>query len=219
MTFAAVSTIIQTTTTSLSTAPTVIGQFYIVETVCASATVYCNGMSGGNCTWVQLGSQFVGTTFAYYASTFLGTATATGAATATLTFSGTKPTTRTSGQLFSSTVGSFSLDGTVGTVDSSGTANYPSLNPAGAGELYFGFAYWDGACTNGTTTGYVYQQDAGSNGMVYNVACTSGAQAPTWGSAGASLGQAVLLKESAAAVVGGKQIFQARQAVKRAAFW
>ena len=45
---------------------------------------------------------------------------------------------QTQAKEFHSSVGSWSLDKS-GTIDSAGTANWPSLTPAGTGELYWGY--------------------------------------------------------------------------------
>jgi hypothetical protein len=200
VTFAAVGSLLQTITTSLTVAPTATGQLVLVEVVAESNTVFCNGISGGNSTWVQLGTNFLGTvTDAYFCSVFAGKSTATGSAAATLTFSGTTPVIRCAGQIFSSTVGSWALDGSQGNLNSAGTNTSPSLTPAGAGDLYFGYFIDEGTATAGATSGYTYDVDAHSNGLCFNPACTSAAQAPVWGDSGLALGVAVLLREAAVA--------------------
>ena len=194
MTFTAVSTLVQTTTTTLAVNPTRVGNFYLAEIITNSGTVYCNSITGGNCTWTLL-TSFKGHNNSTYASVFTGVATATGSANATLAFSGTTPTFEAVAQQFSSSAGSFTL-ATSGTLDLvTGTNTWPSLTPDGPGNLYFGFFYDSGTAVNGSTTGFTYTSYAG-DGVAYNPGCGSGAQAPVWGDSGSIFGIAVLLTET-----------------------
>jgi hypothetical protein len=135
------------------------------------------------------------------AAVFAGKVTSTSPATVTITWSGTDPVPHESvtGQEYSSTAGSWALD-VQAHLDSSGTNTWPSLTPAGNGELYFGYAVNDGAASNGSTSGYVYQSDADQNGLAYNLNCAGGvATAPVWGDNGQIFGIMVLVKETTTA--------------------
>ena len=198
MTFTAVGSLVQTTTTTLTVNPTAKGNFYLVE-VCSlgSNTIYCSSISGGNCTWVQVGSKFAGTNHTNYSTVFIGTATATGSAGATLTFSGATPTLEAAGQQFHSSVGSWAVDGLQGNLDTAASNSaMPSLTPSGPGDIYFAYNYDSGTSVGGSTSGYTFDVTAGGNGLTFNPACGSGAQAPVWGDTGVAFGVAILLKET-----------------------
>ena len=197
MAFAAVGSFVQTTTTTLAVNPARVGNFYLAEVLAFSNSVYASSISGGNCTWTQLGSKFPGSNNPYYATVFIGRATATGAASATIAFSGATPSFGCVAQQFSSSVGSYAQDGLQGAEDlATGSATWPSLTPNGPGELYFGFLYDQGTSVGGSTPGYTYDVTAGGNGVAFNPDCGSGAQAPVWGDAGSAFGVVVLLKET-----------------------
>ena len=196
MTFTAVSTLVDTTTTTLAVNPARTGNFYLAEIITTSATVYCNSISGGNCTWTLL-TSFKGHNNTAYASVFLGTATATGSANATLAFTGSTSgiTVEAVAQQFSSSAGSYALV-TSGVLDLvTGTNTWPSLIPGGSGDLYFGFFYNSGTAVNGSTTGFTYTNYLG-DGVAYNPGCGSSAVAPVWGDSGSYFGIAVMLAET-----------------------
>src|SRR6185312_4090605 len=141
------------------------------------------------------------TTNAFSAAVFLGTVTATGAGTATLTWSGTAPGSfGIASREFHSTVGSWTFI-TQGNLDSSGTANWSSLNST-AGDLYFGYAADNTSATSGSTSGYTYDASADSvgNGMAFNVNCPGGATFPVWGDSGQAFGIMVLVREGSGPV-------------------
>lgn len=81
---------------------------------------------------------------------------------------------------------------------SSLTVAYPSLTPAAAGELYFGFGLLAQTANGGSTSGYVYAADGAGDQTLYNLACTAAAQAPTstQTAAGISTALGVLLSAS-----------------------
>jgi hypothetical protein len=196
MAFTTVGGVVSTDTSSLSLNPQAIGDFFLVEII-SSAPHNCSSISGGGCTWTQVGTTFTGSVNSTWVSTvYVGKVTATGSATATYTFSGGAPATiRSAGQEFSTTAGAWGLD-IQGHLDGSGTATMPSLTPAGSGELYFGFFYDSGSNVTGTTAGYAYGQDTHSNGICYDTACAVTAQAPTMGDSGNIFGIAILMKET-----------------------
>ena len=194
MTFTAVGSLVDTTTTTLAVNPTKVGNFYLVEVIANGGTVYCNAISGGNCTWTLL-TSFKGHNNTIYASVFTGVATATGSANATLAFSGSTPTFEAVGQQFSSSLGSWAMTAS-GTLDlTTGTNTWPSLAPDGSGTLYFGFSYDSGTATAGSTPGFTYDVYQG-DGIAFNPGCGSGTQAPVWGDSGSFFGIAVLLQET-----------------------
>ena len=200
MTFAAVGGLIQSANNvTFSLTPAGVGDLILIEVLNQSgAVVSATALSSSNVTWVKMGTTVSGVTNAMTAVTVAGTVTAASAATVTITFSGATPAAfLVDGQEFSSTAGSWALD-TQGGIDSAGTNTWASLTPAAAGELYFGYAFNAGVAVAGATSGYTYDIDAASNGMGFNPACTSAAQAPVWGDAGHQFGKMILVKETGA---------------------
>ena len=197
MSFSAVGSIVQTSSTSLSLNPQNVGDLILVEVLC-NTSAYCVSISGGGCTWTQVGTTLVGSTnVSWTASVFAGKVTATGSATATLTLNGSPSNLRVAGQEFSTTVGTWTLD-SQGNLDNAGTSALPSLTPAGSGELYFGFFFNASTASAGSTSGYTYTADSHGNDMVYNAACSGSTQSPTTGDSGNAIGVAVLMKEGPA---------------------
>lgn len=197
MSFAAVGSIVQTSTSSLSLNPQNVGDLFLVE-VLANSSASCTSISGGGCTWTQVGTTLVGSVNASWtASVFAGKVTAAGSATATLTLSGSPSNLRVAGQEFSTTAGTWVLD-SQGNLDNAGTSALPSLTPAGSGELYFGFFFNVSNASAGSTSGYTYTADSHGNDMIYNPACTGAIQSPTTGDSGNAIGIAVLMKEGPA---------------------
>lgn len=174
-----------------------VGNLILLEVENKDTTVWATSVSGGGVTWAQLGTRFTGTVNARSAVVFAGTVTATGVGNATVTFNGSPTSNHAVAHEFHSTAGSWSLD-VQGDIDSSGTNTWASLTPAGAGELYFGFAVNAGSASAGSTSGYVYSAnaDGSGNGALYNTACTSSAQAPVWGDSTEIFGVMVLVKET-----------------------
>lgn len=169
--------------------------FLFVEN--ADTTIFASSVSGGGCTWQQVGSKFTGTTNARSIAMFAGTVTATGSGTATITFTGGTPTgPHAVGREYHTSLGYWVLD-TSGHLDSAGTNTWASLNPAVAGELYVGYAIDTGGASAGSTSGYVYNAnaDGSGNGALYNLNCTSSAQAPVWGDSGEAFGLMALIRE------------------------
>ena len=188
MTFTAVGSFVQTSTTTLALNPAKTGNFYLVSVITQNATVYCSSISGGNCTWSTVGSKFPGANNANFATLFIGKATATGAANATLTLSGTSPGFECVAQQFSSTAGAWAQDGPQGTLDLvTGTATWPSLTPSGSGGLYFGFFFDSGTASAGSTSGYTYDLNTFGDGLAFNPALHHRGASPGVGGLGSGL--------------------------------
>jgi hypothetical protein len=202
MTFAAVGSIIQATSSSFSLTPHTVGDLILIEVSGSSSAVYPVSLSSSNVTWSSWG-YYRGTANGYSAAVFAGKVTAASAATVTVAWSGTAPSLIfVDGQEFSSTVGSWALD-QIGHIDTTGAnSTWAALTPAGAGELYFGYADDPGTAVAGSTSGYTYVVDAQSDAMAYNPACTSAAQAPVWGDTGQAFGMMVLVKETGTTLTG-----------------
>lgn len=207
MTFAAVGTIISVQATTFSLTPGGIGDFILFSAGNnTSSAVIATGMSSSNVTWVSLGGSATGATADWTGLTFqafLGTVTSTSTQTVTTTWSGTTPgAINSAGQEFSSTAGaaSVTLDVQATLDNSSGTnANWPSLSPDhGAGELYYGFCLDISSATNGSTSGYTYQQDGHGNGLAYDLSSPNTATFPVWGDNGQGFGIVLLAYEASA---------------------
>lgn len=204
MTFSPVGSLIQTSGTGLSSfslTPANVNDLIMVAVYNAvSSAVYATSLSSSNVTWVPY-DHFTGTNNASTMSIFAGQVNAASAATVTVTWSGTTPTTmvQVDGQEFSSSVGAWMLD-TAGHIDvvSPGTNTWASLTPAGSGELYFGYAGASATATVGSTSGYTYTIDLKGDCVAYDAACTSSAQAPVWGNSVQIFGSMVLVKETKA---------------------
>jgi hypothetical protein len=150
----------------------------------SNKTVSATALSAGGCNWSLIGTK-LGVISNYTMSFFLGTISATGTQTASITWSGTAPASWAYGsQMFHSTVGSWFVD-KQGSIDSAGTSTWASLTPTSSGGLYWGYAVNTGAATVGTTpAGYVWSNsiDTANNGGCYNLNCAGGvATAPVWG--------------------------------------
>ncbi|MGH3304017.1 MAG: hypothetical protein ACRDOK_20540 [Streptosporangiaceae bacterium] len=162
-----------------------------------SASNWVNSVTGGGATWTQIGSHFVGSVNGMIATTWQGKVTATGSQTATIGVTGGSPTIDIVTQEFSSTVGSWSVD-MFANLDSPGTNTWPSLTPAAAGELYFGFVI-NGAAIAGSTPGYTYEVTTQGNGCAFNPSCGASATDPVWSDSSQKFGRVVLVRETPAA--------------------
>ena len=204
MTFASTGSTTFFTTTTFSLTPAGTGDLIAVAIINDSnKTVYASSLASTNATWTAAG-HFLASTNTGTGTIFLGKTSSTSTATVTITWSGTAPGTMRNGwQEFTSTVGSWAVDGSLGDIDSAGTNTWVSLTPAGSGDLYFGFAYNNGTASAGSTSGYTYSVDGHGNGMAYNAACTSSAQAPVWADSTQAFGPMVLVRESAGTSVSG----------------
>lgn len=163
-----------------------------------ASTPMPTGLSASNITWSRLTSDFATSVAATAtgASIWIGVVTSTSPANTTITWSGSEPAHwEAEVNEFSSSVGSWALDTSAG-IDSNSNNAYPSLTPAGSGELYIGIHYDDSGASAGSTSGYTYHVTSHGNGALYNAACTSSAQAPTWGDSTVMGGIAALIKES-----------------------
>jgi hypothetical protein len=203
VTFAAVGALTQQGSSSTFTlVASGVGNLIVAEVInMSNSTVFPTALSSSNVTWATAGTSLAGVTNPMTAQVFFGKVTSASSATVTISWSGTAPASLgTVAQEFSSTLGSWTLDGQ-GHIDIANTSTWASLTPtAGAGELYFGFAENSANANPGTTSGYTYVvTTAGANGVAYNPACTSAAQAPTWTDNSQQFGIMVLVKEGGGA--------------------
>jgi len=191
--FTAVGNIIQADTSSLSLNPQNVGDLIVLE-VLTDNSAPCTSISGGGCTWNRVSATIAGlVNGGREAVVFFGTVTATGSATATLSFSGTPSSIRAAGQEFRSSVGTWTLD-QQSTLDNSGTSALPALTPVGSGELYFGYFFDSNAVAAGSTAGYTYNSDIHNNGVIFNQSCSSARQSPAMGDSTNTFGLAVIIQ-------------------------
>lgn len=203
MTWTATGSFLFKDTGSLTMSNQGIGDLMLLEVDnYSNSTVHCTGITGGGCTWTSV-VTFNGTHNANSHTLFMGTVTATGAQTATPTWSGTMPGFEINGHEFISSVGSWSVD-TTGTLDvTTGTASWTSLTPAKSGELYFGFASNSATGIAGSTSGYTYNINTEGDATAYNLSCPAGVGTfPVWGNAEALIGIMALIQETPSASAG-----------------
>lgn len=103
---------------------------------------------------------------------------------------------------FHSTLGSWSMEQWTFLQNNTGVTSWPTMTPAGPGELYLGFA-WNSSsasspATNPDTNGYHYNANADTtnNGMAYNLATPTGSPTgPVWADSSECWGVMVLVTE------------------------
>src|SRR6267154_310890 len=189
-----------TTGATLTAAPGASGNLIALAVISLSATVHPNGVTSSNGTWTLVAS-FAGTNNAYTIYWYQMVASSSSSATATITWSGTKPTTRAEFFPYHSSVGNWTFDHQA-TLDQppggGGTNTWP--NPGGtAGDLSVGFAYNSNTSTlgtNGTPAGMVYTQDANGNGWAYDLN-SQPTQPAVWGDFTQLFGSVITLREGA----------------------
>jgi len=190
--FTAIGGIIQTDTSSLSLTPQIVGDLIVFE-VLTDNSAPCTSISGGGCTWTRASATLAGSVNGgREAVVFIGIVTATGSATATLSFSGTPSNIRAAGQEFHTPTTNWTLD-QQGALDNAGTSALPVLTPARSAELYFGYFFNNNAATMGSTSGYTYGLDIHNNGMLFNTYC-NGMQSPTMGDTANAFGLSVIIQ-------------------------
>ncbi len=157
-------------------------------------TLTATSVSGGGVTTWTRAIQYVGVNEPREYEIWYGVVTSTGTSSITFTLSGSNTgfVAEYEAQEFTAGLGAgttWSLD-TTGHQEtvSSTTVTYPSLMPAAAGELYYGFADMPSTPSAGSTTGFTYFTTADANQTAYNPAAGSGLLQPTstQGSAGPS---------------------------------
>lgn len=162
-----------TSVTTLSVSPAAVGNALVLYVKVPSGTATVTGVSGGGCTWRGIAGPYVDTNATPHTHyLYLGTVTAAGSATITVSLS--SGTADLDSQEFTagSTAASWALDGSqAGFLDNaaSTTVTYPTLTPAGAGELYVGHSRNPTGTESGLTAGFTGQQDADGNPYIYGV--------------------------------------------------
>ena len=178
MTWTAVGSSGDAQSATFSLTPSAIGNLIILDVAqFSNSTVFASSVASSNVTWTSVG-HFLGSVNTGTHTLFLGQVTATGAATVTPTWSGSTP----AGVIFDwhefhSTLGAWSLD-TFTHLDNAGTTTWPSMTPAGSGELYWGYAFNATSAVNPSPNpdshGTQYSVGAAtSNGQAYNLSAPS----------------------------------------------
>ena len=197
MTFTLAATWVSTGTASLSLTTHTAGNCVLVFAANNSTSVYPAGISGGGCTWTEIGTVQVFTTRTYCMAVYAGTVVTPGTATATLSGS----VHHTIAAEFAPSSGTWSAD-TYGYVNQGSGTTWASLTPAADGSLYAGYAINSGSASAGSTSGYVYNADVDgvSNGAAYNLSCPAGvATAAVWADSGELAGRMVVIRDGTSA--------------------
>lgn len=187
-------------TTSFSLTPSGVGNLIVmIVHNDTNNTVTATNLSSTNVTWTLVGNHKNTVGNASTTTMFTGTVSAASAATVTITWSGTTPTTVNNvGQEFHSTAGSWFIDAT-GFVDSTGTNTWATLTPTGSGRLYYG---WTGDLTTGSggsTPGFIYTVTSTNDVSAYNLNVSS-VVTPTQGDSNAFAGFMALIAEQVGGV-------------------
>ena len=181
--------------TSVSVAPTAVGNAIVLSVKVSSSSISVSSVSGGGVTtWSKLEaySSYSG----HDLELWLGTVTTTGTAPINVTFSGSVSSidVELTAQQFASGYGSgavWAKDTASGQSNSSSTTvTFPSLTPAGASELYAGYASVSNTGGAGSTSGYTYDSTLAGNLFIYNPS-VSATTSPTGTASPASTSGAV----------------------------
>jgi hypothetical protein len=174
-----------TGTTTLPVSPTAVGDVLILGSNLTSTSLSISSVSGGGVTtWTRIAGNFVGTTNTL--SIWMGRVTTAGAATITVTPSGSiaAVTHRMIAQQFTSAGGAgttwaVAVAGTGQNNASSTTVAFPTINPGGTNRAYIGYSQTaQTGLVTGQTSGYTAVLDNGNNPFIYNGTVT-GSQSPT----------------------------------------
>jgi hypothetical protein len=171
-----------------------VGDIMPVIVLTAPSTVWCTGISGGGCTWQPVGSVVRGVNNDWAAAVFLGTVTSVGNNTCTLTYNGTYAAEHSRFWEIAVQGVTPSVDA-VGSIDTTGTANWPSISSSDVG-LYYGYAIDGTGAVPGTTPGFVWQIDGDSNGIAINASSAAGAEQAVWGDSAQQFGIALRIGPS-----------------------
>jgi hypothetical protein len=184
---------------TLAVSPQNVGDVLVVFAQRAAGTL--TAVSGGGVTTWTKGVQFAGSVGADE-EIWYGKVTATGSSTVTFTWSTSvaSHTEEYGVQEFTAGLGA----STVWALDKTGTINgasstsvpFPSLTPAGSGELYFGYSVPGNVATGGTTSGFTYDVTAEGNLVAFDTNVT-GAVAPVGTQSPASTSSSIGLLLSA----------------------
>ncbi|MCW2767566.1 MAG: hypothetical protein JWO11_3525 [Nocardioides sp.] len=199
-----------TSQATLSVTPVNVGDAWLLSVFIVNTSISTTAVSGGGATgWTKVAPTTAASNGVGNFELWLGTIGTAGASTITLTYSAsiTGTDVELDAQEFSSGLGAgtvWAKDGSQAGFNnnaSSTTIAYPTLVPAGSGELYFGFMIsYAGGTSAGPTSGYSYFTTSNGDQVAYN-GNISASTSPTSStpSAGISFGDGVLITASVAA--------------------
>lgn len=172
--------------TSVTVSPAAIGDLVVVSVFIGSTSITVSGVSGGHATGWARAEGFTDSTSTLRAEIWIGTATATGSAAASVTFSASIATTYVeidADSLHSSIGGPWSVVASGGQHDVTGTSNpFPPLTATVTGQAYWGIDSPVNTPSAGSDSGFVYNLlDSSFVCTALNVAVTAGTVAPSAG--------------------------------------
>lgn len=161
--------------TSVAVTTHAAGNALVMAVKIPDGTTTVTGVSGGNATWTLLAGPYVdtaGTPHTHYL--YLGKVTAAGAGTVTVTLSSATAADMDVQEFTNSDSSTtWALDGTqagiVNKTAASTTVTWPSLTPAGSGELYAGHARCPAGGNVSGIAGFTVQVDANGNPFIYGL--------------------------------------------------
>jgi hypothetical protein len=175
-----------TSLTALPDNPQNLGDVLVVVSEQDNNAEVVNSISGGGVTTWHKAVRYVGMGEPRAYEIWYGTVTATGGA--SITFNLSSPPSGMTAEYEAQEFTAGDGPGTIWTLDTAGhaetnpasrTVNYPLLNAAGAGEVYFGFADMPSTPASGSNPGFSYFTTADFNQVAYNPSVGSGAVQPT----------------------------------------
>lgn len=169
------------------------GDLMALVVLCSPASSYPTGVSGGGCTWQQVGETIQGTVNDWAGALYTGTVkTAGNNQVVTVSFNGSTTAEHSRFHEFEVVGGGWSVDDW-GLIDSPGTSDWTPLNATGTNELYYGYAQSD-AAADGSQSGWAYRIDGDVNMLAYTCDAGPGTVQPVMGDGGERFGMMLLVK-------------------------
>jgi hypothetical protein len=169
---------------TLTLSPTAIGDVLVLAVACANTTSQISAVAGGGVTtWHRLIFANPGASEGD-SELWFGGITAAGPATIIITTTAANNIDLFAQQFTLGGPASWTADGSGAASSSTAsgfTGNYPSVTPAGAGELYVGCASLSGGSPlGGSSAGFTYANASSNVGQFLYKASPVGAQSPVW---------------------------------------
>jgi hypothetical protein len=164
---------------TVSVAPLNKGDLVLLFVRIQSTTITITGITGGSSTgWAKVANTS-DSGRGWSGELWMATATAVGAANATITYSSAigvinvlRTTTHWTAGLGPATTWTIDDFGAVDKVAANTTIDYPSLTAEGSGELYVGHCLVNGSGVAGATSGFTYANDTNADQIAYNTSVT-----------------------------------------------
>jgi hypothetical protein len=180
---------------SLPVSPQAVGDLMVMAVSLSGATV-ASVSGGGVSTW-QKETAVTGSQLGNDDEIWWGAVGSTGASTISVTLSGTAGWHELEAQEYSAGAGAvWSVDTQGSASSATSTVTFPSLSPAGTGELYFGYAGGNGTASVGSTPGFTYAVTGSDNLLAWDPAVSSTASPTATQSATGSDSVAALFSAS-----------------------